>query len=362
MGDQGQHGEEHSGAKVHANPASSRRGVITGGLALAAAAATASSGSAQPAAPVPQSRTQDFDASARLQQRICNLQTGNGYGVGVERGDAVLDLSATARRLGLPAPADVDDLLQNGRATEVNAILSVIESRPDAAVLLAPDAVRFAPLVTRPEKVICIGFNYREHAAETNTPIPNAPPMFCKYNNTLNAHGGTVKLPTHLDYQFDYETELVLVVGRECKNATEADALSYLAGYATGNDLSARKLQTITSQFTAGKAIDGFAPLGPWLASRQRIPDPHALRLTTRMNGELRQDWTTSDMIYNCNKLINYISAIMTLKPGDVIFTGTPQGVILGQKIPADQRRWLRPGDEVISDIEGLGALKVTLV
>lgn len=338
---------------------SSRRAVLASGLALAAAASTEPA-TAQ-AAPAPASRPRDFDATARLGQRICNLWKGGGYGVGVELSRGLLDVSATAERLRLAAPTDVDDLLQNGRGAELAALIAATEARPDAAVLLAPADARFAPLVTRPEKILCIGFNYKKHAEETNTPIPKAPPIFCKFNNCLNANGGTTKLPSNLDYQFDYETELVLVVGRECRNASEADALSYLAGYATGNDLSARQLQTITSQFTAGKAIDGFAPLGPWLASRQRIADPHKLRLTTRMNGEMRQDWTTGDMIYNCNKLVSYISAIMTLKPGDLIFTGTPHGVILGQKIPAAERRWLRPGDEVISEIEGLGALKVTL-
>ncbi len=347
----------------------SRRAILAGGLALAAAAVEPASAqtappgtppAAPPATPTPP-RSRDFDAVARLGQRLCNLRKGDGYGVGVELDRGVLDLSATAERLRLPAPRDVDDLLQNGRGAEVGAILAAIEARPDAAVLLAPANARFAPLVTRPGKILCIGFNYREHAAETNTPIPKAPPIFCKFSTSLNHHGGTVKLPTSLDYQFDYETELVLVFGRECSNASEEDALSYLAGYATGNDLSARQLQTITSQFTAGKAIDGFAPLGPWLGTRQRVADPHKLRLTTRMNGALRQNWTTSDMIYNCNKLIAYASAIMTLKPGDIMFTGTPQGVILGQKIPAVERRWLRPGDEVVSELEGLGELKVTM-
>lgn len=301
------------------------------------------------------------DLVADFEQRICNLAIGDGYGVGVELDGGVMDVTATAAALGLPAPADMDDLLQNRLAAQLQTVVDAAMKYRNAAVLIAPDKVRFAPLVSRPQKIVCIGFNYRQHAEETGASVPTSPPMFCKYANGLTGHGSVVTLPTALDYQFDYETELVLVIGQACRNATETEALDYVAGYATGNDLSARGLQMATSQFTAGKAIDGFAPLGPWLAPRRRIPDPHALRLTTRVNGELRQDWTTGDMIFDCRKLIAYVSAIMTLKPGDLLFTGTPQGVILGQKTPASERRWLRPGDEVVSEIEGLGALRVTL-
>ena len=148
-------------------------------------------------------------------------------------------------------------------------------------------------VVTRPEKIVCVGFNYRKHAEGTNTPVPKAPPLFAKYNNALNHHNGRIKLPTEADSWFDYETELVIVFAKVCKNVSEADALDYVAGYATGNDFSARGLQNITSQFTAGKTADGFAPIGPWLASPRRVPDPNKLKIKTLVNGEVRQDWTT---------------------------------------------------------------------
>ncbi|RAH96381.1 FAA hydrolase family protein [Acuticoccus sediminis] len=294
--------------------------------------------------------------------RLCNLGLREGYGVGVELDRGVLDVTATADALGLQAPSDMDDLLQNGRGAELLAVIKAAMAQTSAATVVPPDELSFAPLVTRPEKILCIGFNYRKHAEETGTPVPKAPPIFAKFRNALNRHEGEIKLPTDVDTQFDYETELVIVFGRECHNVTEADALEHVAGYATGNDFSARTLQMATSQFTAGKTADGFAPIGPWLAPRRRVPDPNALRLTTRVNGQIRQDWTTSDMIFNCRQLIAYVSRIMTVKPGDVLFTGTPQGVILGENIPAQQRRWLRAGDEVISELQGLGALKVTLV
>ncbi len=308
---------------------------------------------------VPQPR--DYGVIATLSERLCNLGLREGYGLGVDMPRGVLDVTATAERLNLAAPADMDDLLQTGRGADVRALIAAVAEKPSAAVLVPTGDLSFAPLVTRPEKIVCVGFNYRKHAEETGTPIPKAPPLFAKYNNALNRHEGEIKLPTDLDDRFDYETELVIVIGRECRNATEATALDHVAGYATGNDFSARTRQMETSQFTAGKTADGFAPVGPWLATTRRVPNPNNLRLTTRVNGRVRQDWTTQDMIYNCRRIITYASEVMTLKPGDLIFTGTPQGVILGEKIPPEQRRWLCAGDEVVSELEGLGALKVTL-
>ncbi len=151
-------------------------------------------------------------------------------------------------------------------------------------------------------------------------------------------------------------------MGRECKDVKQDAALEYVAGYATGNDVSARILQTTTAQFTAGKISDGFAPLGPWLVTRDRIPDPNNLRLQTHLNGEQRQDSNTKDMIYNCKQLIEFCSSILTLKPGDIIFTGTPEGDIFGEKTPAPLRHWLKSGDEVVSNVEGLGDLRFTMI
>ena len=300
------------------------------------------------------------DAVAGLGLRIANIRVRGGLALGVEVEGGVLDVGATAGALGLPAPADVDDLLQGGRGADLGAVMAALAGRGDAAVAIPLAAVRFAPLVTRPEKIICVGFNYRKHAEETGTPVPKVPPLFGKFRNALNNHGGTIRLPK-IDNRFDYETELVIVFGREVAGVSEADALDTVAGYAVGNDFSARGLQVATSQFLAGKTSDGFAPLGPWLVTRDRVPDPNDLALRTLVNGRLRQDWTTRDMIFNCRQLIAYVSAIMTIKPGDVLFTGTPQGVILGEKAPPEEREWLKAGDEVISSVEGLGELRFTL-
>jgi 2-keto-4-pentenoate hydratase/2-oxohepta-3-ene-1,7-dioic acid hydratase in catechol pathway len=297
-----------------------------------------------------------------LGMRLANLRIDGGLALGAEIDGGVINVTATGMLSGLSAPRDIDDLLQAQRAAEVRTLLDAVKQGKTKPVMIPAAEVSFAPLVTRPEKIICVGFNYREHAAETNTPIPTAPPLFNKFNNALNGHGGTVRLPTRVARQFDYETELVIVFGKQCRDVPEDDALSVVAGYATGNDISARELQTATSQFLAGKTSDGFAPVGPWLVTRDRVPDPNALRLQTWVNGKVRQDWNTRDMIFNCRQLISYASGIMTIKPGDIMFTGTPQGVILGEKAPREQRQWLKAGDEVVSSIEGLGELRVNLL
>ena len=303
----------------------------------------------------------DHGDLASLSARLANLRVGGSYALGIETPRGVLDVSATGKALGLPAPADMDDLLQNGLAAQVRAILEAVDAQPDAASVSAPSDVSVAPLVTRPEKIVCVGFNYQKHAEETDTPIPEKPALFNKYNNALNHDFGTIDLPTGVASQFDYETELVVVIGRECRDVSEDDALDYVAGYATGNDFSARDLQTATSQFMIGKTSDGFAPVGPWLVTADLVPDPNNLLLRTLVNGEMRQDWSTKDMIFNCRQIISFASSIFPLRPGDIIYTGTPQGVIFGQKTPREERRWLRAGDEVVSELEGLGRLHVTL-
>ncbi len=301
-------------------------------------------------------------AVSDLNARLANLRVNGTCELGAEIDGGVLNIPATARTLGLSAPSDMDDLLQNRRAAEVRAVLDTVSNNRSSAVIIPELEVDFAPLVTRPEKIICVGFNYREHARETGTPVPEAPPLFAKFHNALNHHRGMVHLPTHVARQFDYETELVIIFGQECCDVPEARALETVAGYATGNDISARELQTQTSQFLAGKVSDGFAPIGPWLVTADRVPDPNALGLKTTVNGGVRQDWTTRDMIFDCRKLISFVTGIMTIKPGDILFTGTPQGVILGYKEPIEERPWLKAGDEVVSEVEGLGALQVRLV
>ena len=292
---------------------------------------------------------------------LLNLRDGPAYKLGVKTDQGILDVTATAKTLAMPAPIDMDDLLQNGKGAILKALLDAAQARATSAIFLKEEGIAHAPVVTRPEKIIMMGFNYREHAKETGTPIPKDPPLFNKFNNTLNHHNGTIKLPTETMTQFDYEVELVIVFGKECHHVSEANALDYVAGYCTGNDFSARDMQYLTSQFMIGKTADGFAPLGPYLVTADLIPDPNALRLETRVNGQQRQDWNTSDMIFNCRQLIAFASRMFTIKPGDILFTGTPQGVVFGMT-PKESRPWLKPGDKIACSIEKLGELKFDLV
>jgi 2-keto-4-pentenoate hydratase/2-oxohepta-3-ene-1,7-dioic acid hydratase in catechol pathway len=329
---------------------------------LAAAAAPARAAEERTAAPKTAPAGTPAPFGMPRDMILINMRRGDAYTLGVKMADTVLDVAAAGRALGMPVPTDMDDLLQNGRGPALRALIDAVEAAPDGRFMLAESGIAYAPVVTRPEKIIMMGFNYRHHAEETGTPIPKDPPLFNKYNNALNHHGGTITLPTQAAREFDYETELVLVFGRECRNVSEADALDYLAGYCTGNDFSARDLQTLTSQFMIGTTSDGFAPLGPYLVTADRVKDPNNLKLKTLVNGQVRQDWSTNDMIFNCRQLISFASKVMTIKPGDIFYTGTPQGVIFGEKIPRKDRAWLKPGDEVVSELEGLGALRFKLV
>jgi 2-keto-4-pentenoate hydratase/2-oxohepta-3-ene-1,7-dioic acid hydratase in catechol pathway len=184
--------------------------------------------------------------------------------------------------------------------------------------------------------------------------------LFSKYNNALSAHNGKIKLPVKVAVKFDYEVELVIIIGKEAHDVSESDALSYVAGYATGNDFSARDLQLETGgQWMIGKTPDGFAPLGPYMVTADQI-DPDKLKVECRVNGETRQSSTTADFIFNTRQMVSYISRYITLQPGDIIFTGTPEGVILGK--PKDQQVWLKPGDKIACSVEKLGELKFELV
>jgi 2-keto-4-pentenoate hydratase/2-oxohepta-3-ene-1,7-dioic acid hydratase in catechol pathway len=280
--------------------------------------------------------------------------------LGVKTEKGILDAVAAAQMLKLPCPATIDDLLQTENGPALNAVVEkALASNTAAKAFVKEDGIKYGPVVARPEKIVCVGLNYRKHAAEVGAPIPKQPVLFNKFNNTLNCHNGTVKLPVHAAHNFDYECELVMVIGKQASKVSEADALSYVAGYATGNDFTARDLQLETGgQWMIGKTPDQFAPLGPYLVTADQI-DPDNLKIELRVNGETRQSSNTSDFIFNSRKMISYISQVITLKPGDIIFTGTPEGVIQGK--PPDKRVWLKPGDKIACSLEKLGELKFDL-
>ena len=306
-----------------------RRGFLKG--AALAAAATGAAATPGPAVAASAGAAPAGFAMPRG-MTLLNMRGDSGYRLGVKTARGILDVTPAAQALGMAAPGDMDDLLQNGKGESLKLLMDAAMSRPADTMFIREADVSYAPVVTRPEKIIMMGFNYRMHAEETGTPIPKDPPLFNKFNNALNHHGGTIKLPVETMKQFDYEVELVIVFGRECRDVTEANALDFVAGYCTGNDFSARDMQYLTSQFMIGKTADGFAPLGPYLVTSDLVGDPNNLRLETRVNGQQRQDWNTSDMIFNCRQLISFASRMFTIKPGDIMFTGTPQGVIFGQR------------------------------
>ena len=331
-----------------------RKFLKTTGAGLASTAATFVPGGAD-AAQATTAEPAAFEMPRNM--TLLNMRTAAGPRLGVKQTRGILDVAAASAMYKLPAPVDTDDLLQHGKGGMLARVVTAAADGP-ARLYLPESAVQHAPLVTRPEKIIMMGFNYRRHAAETGTPIPANPILFNKFNNALNHHGGTIALPAAAK-NFDYEIELVIVFGRECRNVSEAAALDYVAGYATGNDFTARDMQYLTTQFMIGKTFDGFAPLGPHLVTSDLVGDPNNLKLECRVNGEQRQDWNTNDMIFNCRQMISFASRMMTIKPGDILYTGTPHGVVFGK--PKAEQVWLKPGDRVVCSVEKLGELAFSL-
>lgn len=292
---------------------------------------------------------------------LLTMRRNGEFRLGVKTDRGILDAKDAAAALHLPGPATMDELLQNEDGVNLNALVdAALKSASAKKAFLKEDAIEFGPLVTRPEKIVCIGLNYKRHAKEVNQPIPKQPILFNKFNNALNAHNGKIKLPVEVATKFDYETELVIVIGKDARNVSEADAHGHIAGFATGNDFSARDLQLETGgQWMIGKTVDQFGPVGPYMVTADQV-DGDNLKLQTWVNGEIRQDSNTNDLIFNTKYLVSYISRHLTLRAGDIIYTGTPEGVIQGK--PADKRVWLKPGDKVVSSLEKLGELKFDLV
>ena len=214
------------------------------------------------------------------------------------------------------------------------------------------DELVVGPPVPDPDKILCVGFNYAEHVSEMAVERPSAPNVFAKFRNSLIGSGHQIVLPG-VSTEIDYEGELAAVIGQQCRGVEAEDALRYVGGYTILNDVTARDLQFGTSQWTLGKAVDTFAPVGPVLTTADEIPDPQRLVLTTRLNGEIVQQSSTGAMIFSVAQIIAALSAVMTLEPGDIISTGTPSGVGW-KRVPP---RFLTAGDVVEVEISGIGIL-----
>ena len=245
-------------------------------------------------------------------------------------------------------------------AGDFNSLLSLtpaeIERRATGS-RVSEAGLRLGPCAPSPSKIICIGLNYRRHAEETGAQVPDAPILFSKFSNSLAACGEEIPLPAVAE-RYDYEAELGVVIGRSARNVDEAQALDFVWGYCNCNDFSARDLQFRSTQWLLGKSLDRFLPLGPYLVSAGEVGDPQTLRVQCSVNGAPRQDSSTADMVFGVAELVSYISKHWTLEPGDVIATGTPEGVAQGRP----DKPWLRPGDEVVVEVGDLGRLTNRLV
>lgn len=277
--------------------------------------------------------------------RLISYEGPAGPRVAGRRGDQLVDLNRTDPEL----PADMKSLLalgEPGRARAQAAIESGTAFDPHSVRLLAP--------VPDPEKVICVGLNYADHAAESGQQIPTEPVIFSKFPTAVIAHQDTIVLP-RCSQQVDYEAELVVVLGRRGRDIPESEAMQYVAGYCCGHDVSARDWQIGRpgGQWLLGKSFDTFAPFGPDLVTVDQVQDPGQLHIALRLNGQTMQDSSTRQLIFSVPKLVSYISSVFTIKPGDVLFTGTPPGVGVARKPPV----FLKAGDVVEVEIEEVGLL-----
>jgi len=338
-----------------------RRKILTGSTTITDRAASGIPGQVGDKS---KSHIKGFSGTHEMPKGVTLLSIANSDGtetLGIRTGSAVIDVRVASNLLGISAPLTLDELLREGNATGINKIVASASTLAKPA-LLDEAGIIFGRLFTNPGKIVCVGLNYKRHAQEIGMQEPRVPPLFNKYNNALAAHNCTINLPPRdIAHKFDYETELLIVMGKAARDVSEDEALNYVAGYCTANDFSARDLQLDlpSSQWMIGKTHDKFAPIGPYFVSADLVGDPNNLKIETRVNGEVRQYSSTNDFIFNTQKIIAYISKHWTLEPGDIVFTGTPQGVILGY--PKDKQVWLKPGDEIISSIEKLGELKFRL-
>jgi len=281
--------------------------------------------------------------------KLCSIEMNGVTCVGVKTDSGIVNIS------GLGFPSRMNEIIEGG-----GDMLSRISDSLRAQTLPElPEAdVKFHP-VTEPKKIICKGLNYKDHASECRMAEPEHPVFFCKFNDALAAHGEQVKLPSWLK-QYDYEAELVIVIGKAAFNVTAQEAESCIFGYTCGNDLSARDSQFLSSQWLSGKTLPGFGPVGPYIVTRDSFNpcEPHGI--CCEVNGKVVQSSQTSNMIFNCFETVSAASRYFPLSPGDLIFTGTPSGVILGKK--KEDRVWLIPGDVVKVSIEGIGTLVTPLI
>ncbi|MBV9522397.1 MAG: fumarylacetoacetate hydrolase family protein [Alphaproteobacteria bacterium] len=280
--------------------------------------------------------------------RILSFDHAGAARLGVIEGDTVVDLAATAPDL----PRDLGALISGGPAALAGAGAAAKAAPPTARRPLA--GLRFLPPLRHPGKIICLGLNYVDHAAEGGHARPTYPSFFLRCDTSLAAHGEAVLRP-RVSAQVDYEAELVAVVGRTARHVAKADALSYIAGYSCFNDVSIRDYQRKTSQWTIGKNFDKSGPFGPWFVTADELPPGAAgLTIESRLNGKVMQHANTSDMLFPVDETVALLTQCLTLEPGDLLVMGTPAGVGHARKPPV----WMKEGDTIEIEIEKIGVLR----
>ncbi len=281
---------------------------------------------------------------------LVSYRSGNELRAGVADAGKLIDAEKAGRY-----PSSVRAIISNGM---VGALLADAKKALAGADAVALASVRLGPPIPDPDKIICLGLNYKAHADEAGLKLPPAPILFPKYRNSLIGPQDDIVVPAVAANKVDYEVELAVIIGKRARDVAEKDALSYVAGYACFNDVSARDLQMQTSQWAPGKAIDTFAPMGPGIVPAAEIGDPQNLQLKTRVNGQELQNDNTRLMIFSVAHTIAFITSFMTLEPGDIIATGTPAGVGFTRNPPVR----LVDGDIVEVEVEKIGMLRNKVV
>ncbi|WP_256300731.1 fumarylacetoacetate hydrolase family protein [Haloarchaeobius salinus] len=272
--------------------------------------------------------------------------------VGVLHDDHVVNVAEAGTEAGVDIPQTTTDLLDTWRWREKVDLAVEYAAATGTGRYEPADLDRHAP-VTGPEKVVCVGLNYRDHAEEGDNPIPESPVLFSKFPTCVAGPEDSISWDPDLTGKVDYEAELVAVIGREARRVDRDEAIDYVAGFLVGNDVSARDLQHGDGQWVRGKSLDGFAPIGPELVTTDEVSDPHDLGIYAEVNGERLQDSSTSNLIFGIDELVSFCSQAFTLTPGDLLFTGTPPGVGVYRDPPV----LLADGDEVTIGVEELGEL-----
>lgn len=279
--------------------------------------------------------------------RICRVYKDGKETYGIIKGNKVATKESITYETGIPIPIGVKDFLFEGWYEEVMNRIQEISFNEEISEfeLLHP--------IPNPNKIICLAFNYTDHAKEQGLNPPEDPAIVIKPRTTLTGNNSEIMCPSFVT-QLDYEVEMAVIIGKDCKNVKETDAEKMIFGYMILNDVSARDIQFKDKQFTRGKGFDTFAPCGPWITTKDEIKNPQDLRLTTKVNGVTRQDSSTKNMFIKIPEIISKISKVMTLEKGDIISTGTPAGVMLNKPNAV----FLKDGDQIEMEIEGLGVIR----